>query len=106
MLADQSWTDLWGGLLNSDFNYDDHYPPPSEAETDGTSFCYAQEGIELWAEQDLPSSSALSSQPEQTAVSTTREGSMNGPAEQLCYGMVCRPHACALPHEIISLLLV
>jgi hypothetical protein len=103
VLADQSWTDLWGELLNSDFNYDQHYLASGDAETDDTSFCYAQEGIELWVAEDLPLSSAPSSQSEQTTVNAILEEPMKGPPGQHCNGMV-RRLSFALLHKIVSLL--
>jgi hypothetical protein len=103
VLADQSWTDLWGVLLNPDFNYDQHYLASGDAKTDGTSLCYAQEGIESWVAEDLPLSSALSSQSEQTTVNTILEEPMKGPAGQHCYGMVRRLSFAPL-RKIVSLL--
>ncbi|KAF2181727.1 hypothetical protein K469DRAFT_691814 [Zopfia rhizophila CBS 207.26] len=76
VLQEQSWSGLLNEIFITDPDQIHASQLPNENEFNTTDFCFAQEGMELWAEQNLPSTS------------TTPE--VNDAEEQLCYGMIYR----------------
>ena len=106
MLADQSW-DLGSLLFSSNSTHDDLHLDLSQSELVSGAFLYAENDIEAWAAQYLPSDEGLLVAPEIGAQGVTSEYFPNGPSRELCYGMVCHPglpNAFHLPISLCSCL--
>lgn len=87
-LEDQSWPELFGDLLGSEYNHGD-----VRFDTNGGEFIYdplscAEDSIEAWAAHNLPALDSYASAEPQTDHPTSAELAINI-SEQLCYGMVC-----------------
>jgi hypothetical protein len=85
-------------LLSSDHSHGELNLDPSYAEPAfDEAFRYAENSIEAWAAQDLPSFEGSSA-----PLSETFGTSTIGTTEQLCCGMVCCSEFVAFPLDIVS----
>ena len=88
MLAEKSWGGLWGEILNSDFPNGNELLQMENEDANGTSIHNVEEGIEFWANHEMPSmiDPLLDSQD-----SGSDPAPEEVPANNLiCYGMVSR----------------
>jgi hypothetical protein len=97
VLADQSWAELWGGLLSADFRNGDDSVHLNGGEVSSTSFYNVEEGIESWVAQSLLTpSNDQSSHPQPIPIEASPTCfSLNNP-KLLCYGMVSHPNTLSL----------
>lgn len=102
MLADDSW-DLGSLLLGPDSIHGDLHLDPSQAEPTFDAFHYAENHIEAWAAQYLPSDEGLLVPLELSSNSPAAGYSLSGASREHCYGMVCHtglPRAFPLPTSV------
>jgi hypothetical protein len=98
VLADQSWSNVWNGLLDPvsasfgtpDFVDDDN----ANGEGAAVASHLIENGIESWATQCLPQADA-SSQSEDTGPSTPDDGDAQDFNGRICYGVVCLSTYCS-----------
>lgn len=87
---------MWGELLNSDLSDNDLSTHFNDHEVGVSSLYNAENGIESWAAENLPSSQTEENLPlhhESTSTEDSSIESQGNASKFLCYGMVSDPHS-------------